>query len=173
MDFLAFPAKYACFSPWPVGCLPVPFFNSPAATRPKGTFNMRSAVKEPKPQGLSRRDKVCKMMNLRGISDWFECKLEIFYKPVASVPNAPNFIELMDLDVNKQELVELLTNLCANHWDNESELDEALAFLETEAGKKLIDRGGALAQKLNAVFDHYIKTRLDAKFQAFKHSTLQ
>jgi hypothetical protein len=134
---------------------------------------MRLAVKQPKPQPLSKRDKVCKMMNLRGISDWLECKLEMFYKPVASVPNAPNFVELMDLDVNKQELAELLINLSASHWDNESELDEALAFLETEAGKKLIDRGGELAQKLNTVFDHYIKTKLDEKAQAFKHSTLQ
>jgi hypothetical protein len=134
---------------------------------------MRLAVKQPKQQRLSNRDKVCKMMNLRGISDWIEGKLEIFYKPVAAVPNAPSFLDLMDLDVNKQELLDLLTNLCASHWDNESELDQALAFLETEAGKKLVDRGGELAQKLNTVFDHYIKTKLDEKARGFKRSTMQ
>jgi hypothetical protein len=132
---------------------------------------MALAVKKPK--RVLTHDKVRKFMELRGIADWLAGKLDVFHKPVASVPNAPNFIELMGLDLNKEELLELVINICADHWDKESELDESLVFLESEAGKKLIDRNGELSQKLNTAFDDYIKTKLDEKAQEFKRSTMQ
>lgn len=112
-------------------------------------------------------------MELRGIADWIEAKFNLYYKPVASVPNAPNFVELMDLDVKKEELMELLINICAAYWDKEDELDDALAFLETDAGKKLVDRPAELSQNLNTAFDGYIKSKLDEKVQAFKLSVMQ
>jgi len=112
-------------------------------------------------------------MELRGLADWIEAKFNLYYKPVASVPNAPNFVELMDLDVKKDDLMELLINICADYWDKEYELDEALVFLETDAGKKLVDRSGELSRNLNDAFDHYIKSKLDEKVQAFKRSVLQ
>lgn len=63
--------------------------------------------------------------------------------------------------------------MCAAHWDKEHELEEALEFLETEAGKKRADRPGELSQNLNTAFDHYFKAKLDEKVQAFKRSALQ
>lgn len=96
----------------------------------------------------------------------------MYYKPVASVPDAPNFIELMGLDVTKEELLESLIDICAAYWDRDSELDEALEILETRVGKKLIDRAGELSQKLNFTFEQYIKTKLDQKMDAFKRSQL-
>ena len=130
-------------------------------------------AKKPKIQRATKREKVIRFMELRGLADWIEAKLDLFYKPVASVPNAPNFVELMDLDVQKDELMELLINLCASYWDNEYELDAALAFLETDAGKKLVDRSGELSRNLNEAFERYIKSKLDEKVQAFKRSALQ
>jgi hypothetical protein len=130
-------------------------------------------VKKLKSQPASKREKIVRYMELRGIADWIDAKLAMYYKPVASVPKAPNFVELMDLDVQKEDLMELLINMCAAHWDKEHELDEALAFLETDAGKKLADRPGDLSQNLNTAFDHYFKSKLDEKVQAFKRSTLQ
>jgi hypothetical protein len=133
---------------------------------------MELAVKKPKSPRLSKREKVWKYMELRGIVDWIEAKLDMYYKPVASVPDAPNFIELMGLEVTKEELLELLIDICAGYWERESELDEALEVLETRVGKKLMDRAGELSQKLNMTFDRYIKTKLDEKMHAFKLSTL-
>jgi hypothetical protein len=130
-------------------------------------------VKKPKSQLASKREKVVQFMELRGIADWIEAKVNLYYKPVASVPNAPNFVELMDLDVKKKELMELLINICSAYWEKEHELDEALAFLETDAGRKLADRPAELSQNLSAAFDHYIKSKLDEKVQAFKRSVLQ
>ena len=112
-------------------------------------------------------------MELRGITDWFEGKLAVYYQPVASVPDAPSFVDLMDLDVKKEELLELLIDICACSWEQESELDEALAILESPVGKKLVDRSGELSCKMNGVFDHYMKAKLDEKAQAFKRSTMQ
>lgn len=133
---------------------------------------MGLAVKKPKIQRASKREKVWKYMELRGIADWIETKLDLYYKPVASVPDAPNFIELMGLEVTKEELLESLIDICAGYWERESELDEALEILESPVGKKLIDRAGELSQKLNMTFDHYIKTKLDNKMYAFKRSGL-
>lgn len=130
-------------------------------------------VKKLNSQPASKREKIVRYMELRGITDWIEAKLDMYYKPVASVPNAPNFVELMDLDVKKEELMELLVNTCAAHWDKERELDETLAFLETDAGKKFADRAAQLSQNLSDAFDHYIKSKLDEKVQAFKRSMLQ
>ncbi len=126
-----------------------------------------------KSQRVSKREKVCRFIDLRGITDWFEGKLAVYYQPVASVPDAPSFVDLMGLDVKKEELLELLINICASYWENESELDEALAILESPVGKKLVDRGGELSCKLNCVFDQYMKAKLDEKAQAFKRSTMQ
>ncbi len=123
-------------------------------------------------QRESKRDKVWRYMELRGIVDWIETKLDMYYKPVASVPNAPNFIELMGLEVTKEEIFESLIEICAAYWERESELDEALEILETRVGKKLIDRPGELSQKLNFTFEQYIKTKLDQKMDAFKRSQL-
>ena len=134
---------------------------------------MALPVKKPKGQLLSKREKVIRFMELRGLADWIEAKFNLYYKPVASVPNAPNFVELMDLDVKKDDLMELLINICADYWDKEYQLDEALVFLETDAGKKLVDRSGELSRNLNDAFDHYIKSKLDEKVQAFKRSVLQ
>ena len=133
---------------------------------------MGLTVKKPKIQRASKREKVWKYMELRGIADWIETKLDLYYKPVASVPDAPNFIELMGLEVTKEELLESLIDICAGYWERESELDEALEILESPVGKKLIDRAGELSQKLNMTFDHYIKTKLDNKMYAFKRSGL-
>ena len=133
---------------------------------------MGLAVKKPKIQRASKREKVWKYMELRGIADWIETKLDLYYKPVASVPDAPNFIELVGLEVTKEELLESLIDICAGYWERESELDEALEILESPVGKKLIDRAGELSQKLNMTFDHYIKTKLDNKMYAFKRSGL-
>ena len=58
-------------------------------------------VKKPNIQRASKREKVWKYMELRGIVDWIEAKLDRYYKPVASVPDAPNFIELMGIEVTK------------------------------------------------------------------------
>jgi hypothetical protein len=69
--------------------------------------------------------------------------------------------------------MELLINICSAYWEKEHELDEALAFLETDAGRKLADRPAELSQNLSAAFDHYIKSKLDEKVQAFKRSVLQ
>ncbi|MBI1995994.1 MAG: hypothetical protein HYS66_05980 [Deltaproteobacteria bacterium] len=107
---------------------------------------MGLAVK--KSQRVSKREKVCRFMDLRGVTDWFEGKLAVYYQPVASVPDAPSFIDLMDLDVKKEELLELLIDICAGYWENESELDEVL-------------------------FDQYMKAKLDEKAQAFKRTTMQ
>ena len=126
-----------------------------------------------KSQRVSKREKVCRFMDLRGITDWFEGKLAVYYQPVASVPDAPNFVDLMDLDVKKEELLELLINICACYWDQESELDEALAILESQVGKKLVDRSGELSCKLNSAFDQYMKAKLDEKARAFKRTTMQ
>ena len=126
-----------------------------------------------KSQRVSKREKVCRFMELRGITDWFEGKLAVYYQPVASVPDAPSFVDLMDLDVKKEELLELLIDICAGYWERESELDEALAILESQVGKNLVDRSGELSGKLNGVFDQYMKAKLDEKAQAFKRSTLQ
>ncbi len=123
-------------------------------------------------QRESKRDKVWRYMELRGIVEWIETKLDMYYKPVASVPNAPNFIELMGLEVTKEEIFESLIEICAAYWERESELDEALEILETRVGKKLIDRPGELSQKLNFTFEQYIKTKLDQKMDAFKRSQL-
>ncbi len=129
-------------------------------------------LKKPNIQRASKREKVLKYMELRGIVDWFEAKLDMYYKPVASVPDAPNFIELMGLDVTKEELLELLIDICAGYWERESELDEAIEILESPVGKKLVDRAGELSQTLNMTFDRYIKTKLDEKMHAFKRSQL-
>jgi len=126
-----------------------------------------------KSQRVSKREKVCRFMDLRGITDWFEGKIAVYYQPVASVPDAPSFIDLMDLDVKKEELLELLIDICAAYWEQESELDEALATLESLAGKKLVDRSGELSCKMNSAFDQYMKAKLDEKAQAFKRSTMQ
>ena len=126
-----------------------------------------------KSQSVSKREKVCRFMELRGITDWFEGKLAVYYQPVASVPDAPSFIDLMDLDVKKEELLELLIDICACYWEQESELDEALAILESLAGRKLVDRSGEFSCKLNSTFDQYMKSKLDEKARAFKRSTLQ
>ena len=134
---------------------------------------MGLAVKKPKNQRAPKRDKVCKFMELRGITDWIEGKLAVYYQPVASVPDAPSFVELMELHVKKEELLEMLINICAGYWENESELDEALAILESPVGKKLADRSAELFCKLNCTFDRYIKNKLDEKVQAFKRSTMQ
>ena len=130
-------------------------------------------AKKPKSNYVSKREKLCRFIELRGIADWFEGKLAAYVQPVASVPDAPSFIELMELDVKKEELLELLINLCAGYWENESELDEALAILESPVGKKLADRSGELSCKLNKAFDRYMKTKLDEKGHAFKRSTMQ
>ncbi|HXK30559.1 MAG TPA: hypothetical protein VJ646_20125, partial [Candidatus Binatia bacterium] len=66
---------------------------------------MGLAAKKPKSQRVSKREKVYRFMELRGITDWFEGKLAVYYQPVASVPDAPSFIDLMDLDVKKEELL--------------------------------------------------------------------
>ena len=132
---------------------------------------MGLAVK--KSQRVSKREKVCRFMELRGITDWFEGKLAVYYQPVASVRDAPSFVDLMDLDVKKEELLELLIDICACYWEQESELDEALAILESQIGKKLVDRNGELSCKLSRAFDHYMKTKLDEKAQAFKRTTMQ
>jgi hypothetical protein len=129
-------------------------------------------VKKPKIQRASKREKVWKYMQLRGIVDWIEAKLDMYYKPVASIPDAPNFIELMGLEVTKEELLESLIDICAGYWDRESELDEAIEILESPVGKKLMDRAGELSQKLNMTFDQYMKTKLDQKMHAFKRSVL-
>lgn len=129
-------------------------------------------VKKPKIQRASKREKVWKYMQLRGIVDWIDAKLDMYYKPVASVPDAPNFIELMGIEVTKEELLELLIDICAGYWERESELDEAIEILETPVGKKLTDRTGELSQKLNITLDQYIKTKLDQKMDAFKRSQL-
>ncbi len=129
-------------------------------------------LKKPNIQRASKREKVLKYMELRGIVDWFEARLDVYYKPVASVPDAPNFIELMGLEVTKEELLELLIDICASYWERESELDEAIEILETPVGKKLTDRAGELSQKLNITLDQYIKTKLDQKMDAFKRSHL-
>ncbi len=121
---------------------------------------------------VSKRDKVWRYMELRGIVDWIETKLDMYYKPVASVPDAPNFIELMGLEVTKEEILESLIEICTAFWDRESELDEALEILESRVGKKLIDRPGDLSQKLNFTFEQYLKTKLDQKMDAFKRSQL-
>jgi hypothetical protein len=92
---------------------------------------------------------------------------------VASVPDAPSFIDLMDLDVKKEELLELLIDICACYWEQESELDEALAIQESQVGKKLVDRSGEFSCKLNSTFDQYMKAKLDEKARAFKRSTMQ
>ncbi len=133
---------------------------------------MGLAAKKPHIQRTTKREKIWRYMELRGIVDWIEAKLAIYYKPVASVPEAPNFIELMGIEVTKEELLESLINICAAYWDRESELDEALEILETPVGQKLIDRSGELAQKLNTAFEQYIKTKLDQKMDAFKRSAL-
>ncbi len=112
-------------------------------------------------------------MELRGITDWFDGKLAVYYQPVASVPGAPSFVDLMDLDVKKEELLDLLIDICAGFWEQESELDEALATLESLAGKKLVDRSGELSGKLNSAFDQYMKAKLDEKARAFKRFTMQ
>ncbi len=129
-------------------------------------------AKKPNIQRTTKREKIWRYMELRGIVDWFETKLDMYYKPVASVPNAPNFIELMGLEVTKEEILESLIEICAAYWDRESELDEALEILETRVGQKLIDRAGELSQKLNSAFDQYLKTKLDQKMDAFKRSQL-
>jgi hypothetical protein len=129
-------------------------------------------VKKPKIQRASKREKVWKYMQLRGIVDWIEAKLDMYYKPVASIPDAPNFIQLMGLEVTKEELLESLIDICAGYWDRESELDEAIEILESPVGKKLMDRAGELSQKLNMTFDQYMKTKLDQKMHAFKRSVL-
>ncbi len=126
-----------------------------------------------KSQRVSKREKVCRFMELRGITDWFEGKLAVYYQPVASVADAPSFVDLMGLDVKKEELLELLIDICACFWEQESELDEALAILESQAGKKLVDRSGEFSCKLNSAFDQYMKAKLDEKAQAFKPSTMQ
>lgn len=130
-------------------------------------------AKKPKNRCISKRQKLCRFMELRGIADWFEGKLAAYDQPVASVPDAPSFIELMDLDIKKEELLELLINICAAYWEEESELDEALTILESSVGKKLVDRGGELSCKLSTAFDRYLKTKLDDKVQQFKRSTMQ
>jgi hypothetical protein len=129
-------------------------------------------AKKPNIQHISKREKVWRYMELRGIVDWFEAKLDMYYKPVASVPDAPNFIELMGIEVTKEELLQSLIEICSAYWDRESELDEALEILETRVGQKLIDRPGDLSQKLNNTFEQYIKTKLDEKMDAFKRSQL-
>ena len=129
-------------------------------------------IKKPHIQHAMKRDKIWRYMELRGIFDWIETKLDMYYKPVAAVPNAPNFIELMGLKVTKEDLLEELAEICSAYWDRESELDEAIEILETRVGKKLIDRAGELSQKLNFTFEQYIKTRLDEKMDAFKRSQL-
>ncbi len=129
-------------------------------------------AKKPNIQRATKREKIWRYMELRGIVDWFETKLDMYYKPVASVPNAPNFIELMGLEVTKEEILESLIEICDAYWDRESELDEALEILETRVGQKLIDRAGELSQKLNSAFDQYLKTKLDQKMDAFKRSQL-
>jgi len=116
-------------------------------------------VKKPKIQCLSKREKVWKYMELRGIVDWIEAKLDMYYKPVASVPDAPNFIELMGLEVTKEELLELLIDICAGYWERESELDEALEVLETRVGKKLMDRGTFAKTEYDFRSVHKNKTR--------------
>ena len=134
---------------------------------------MALSAKKPKSHCVSKREKLCRFMELRGIADWIEGKLAVYYQPVASVPDAPSFVELMELDVKKEELLELLINICAGYWENESELDEALAILESPVGKKLADRSAELSCKLNCAFDRYVKNKLDEKVQAFKRSTMQ
>jgi len=134
---------------------------------------MGFAVKKPESQCASKREKICRFMELRGITEWIEEKLGLYYKPVASVPDAPSFIELMDLDVKKEELLDLLIDICAGYWEKESELDEAIAILESQVGKKLVDRTADLSYSLNTAFDSYMKTKLDDKVQAFKRSTMQ
>ena len=74
-------------------------------------------AKKPNIQRASKREKVWKYMELRGIVDWIEAKLDMYYKPVASVPDAPNFIELMGLEVTKEELLESLIDICAGSWE--------------------------------------------------------
>jgi hypothetical protein len=127
---------------------------------------------KPNIRPVSKREKVWRYMELRGIFDWIKTKLDIYYKPVASVPDAPNFIELMGIEVSKEELLEKLVDICCAYWDRESELDEAIEILETRVGQKLIDRPGDLSQTLNNTFDQYIKTKLDEKMDAFKRSQL-
>jgi len=135
--------------------------------------HMGFAVKKPKAQLASKREKVCRFMELRGITEWIEEKLGFYYKPVACVPDAPNFIELMNLDVKKEELMDLLIDICAGYWEKESELDEAIAILQSQVGRKLVDRTAQLSCSLNTAFDDYMKTKLDEKVQAFKRSTMQ
>lgn len=129
-------------------------------------------IKKPNIHRATKREKVWRYMELRGIFDWIKTKLDIYYKPVASVPDAPNFIELMGIEVSKEELLEKLVDICSAYWDRESELDEAIEILETRVGQKLIDRPGDLSQTLNNTFDQYIKTKLDEKMDAFKRSQL-
>src|SRR3990172_7418805 len=112
---------------------------------------------------VSKREKVCRFMELRGITDWFEGKLAVYYQPVASVRDAPSFVDLMDLDVKKEELLELLIDICACYWEPEARLDGGPAPLGTESGKKLVDRSAELSCKLNGVFDQYMKAKLDEK----------
>ncbi len=127
---------------------------------------------KPNIRPLSKREKIWRYMELRGIFDWMKTKLDIYYKPVASVPEAPNFIELMGIEVTKEELLEKLVDICSAYWDRESELDEAIEILETRVGQKLIDRPADLGQNLNNAFEQYIKTKLDEKTEAFKRSKL-
>ena len=70
-------------------------------------------------------------------------------------------------------MLELLIDICAGYWENESELDEVLAILESPVGKKLVDRNGELSCKLNSAFDQYMKAKLDEKARAFKRTTMQ
>lgn len=132
---------------------------------------MLAALRKTKP--ASRREKISKFMELRGISDWIEKRIALYYQPVASVRNAPNVIELLDLDVNREELVEQLTEICDRHWDSEEELDQALAFLETPAGRKLVDRTMELFGKLNLALENYMKTKLEEKIGMPKERTVQ
>ena len=134
---------------------------------------MGLSANKPKSHYVSKREKLCRFMELRGITNWFEGKLAVYYQPVASVPDAPSFVELIELDVKKEELLELLINICGGYWENESGLDEALATLESPVGKKLADRSGELSCKLNGAFDQYMKAKLDEKARAFKRTTMQ
>jgi len=107
---------------------------------------------------MTKKGKIMKMMELQGTVRSVHAHLEILRHPIGGRK------DLEFMSISEEEENKILKEMAKEYdifWGKGKELDKALAFMDTHAGKKFMDEEKKLNNKLFKILDGWISEKVE------------
>lgn len=106
---------------------------------------------------MDKKEKIIKLMELLGVIKSVKDELSV-YRRTMCVRELPFEIS----DKEEECVIEAFIKVYEEEWVDETTLDRAIAFCESEEGQKIVKPTGTFLEKLNRIVPGFLEAKINA-----------